>query len=241
LGVQNREGGIPTFCRGWTNLPFDRSSADLTAHTLRAWAAWHPAMPAELQGRMDRACGRALVFLVHRQREDGSWLPLWFGNQDVPGDENPLYATARCVTALAQFAPFAARRWPGGRHKPLHLACLEPAIAWLIRSQNPDGSWGGAGGITSSVEETALAVEALADARICLRSVPDAEFAGSTGARDALRCGADWLASRVENGRWREPSPIGFYFAKLWYFEKLYPVIFTTAALGRAAEALESS
>jgi squalene-hopene/tetraprenyl-beta-curcumene cyclase len=38
----------------------------------------------------------------------------------------------------------------------------------------------------------------------------------------------------VESGRFREPSPIGFYFAKLWYFEKLYPLIFTVAALGRA-------
>jgi squalene-hopene/tetraprenyl-beta-curcumene cyclase len=38
----------------------------------------------------------------------------------------------------------------------------------------------------------------------------------------------------VESGRFRDPSPIGFYFAKLWYYEKLYPLIFTVAALGRA-------
>src|SRR6185503_15557139 len=25
--LQNGDGGIPTFCRGWTNLPFDRSGA----------------------------------------------------------------------------------------------------------------------------------------------------------------------------------------------------------------------
>jgi hypothetical protein len=25
-------------------------------------------------------------------------------------------------------------------------------------------------------------------------------------------------------------SPIGFYFAKLWYFEKLYPLIFFTVS-----------
>jgi squalene-hopene/tetraprenyl-beta-curcumene cyclase len=29
-------------------------------------------------------------------------------------------------------------------------------------------------------------------------------------------------------------SPIGFYFAKLWYYERLYPLIFTVAALGQA-------
>ena len=39
LGLQNRDGGIPTFCRGWGQLPFDRSSPDLTAHALRAFAA----------------------------------------------------------------------------------------------------------------------------------------------------------------------------------------------------------
>lgn len=34
---------------------------------------------------------------------------------------------------------------------------------------------------------------------------------------------------------WREPAPIGFYFAKLWYYERLYPLIFTVGALGKAA------
>ena len=29
------------------------------------------------------------------------------------------------------------------------------------------------------------------------------------------------------------PWPIGFYFAKLWYHERLYPLIFTTTALGK--------
>jgi squalene-hopene/tetraprenyl-beta-curcumene cyclase len=33
--LQNRDGGVPTFCRGWGALPFDRSSPDLTAHALR--------------------------------------------------------------------------------------------------------------------------------------------------------------------------------------------------------------
>jgi hypothetical protein len=38
----------------------------------------------------------------------------------------------------------------------------------------------------------------------------------------------------VEAGDWREPAPIGFYFAKLWYYERLYPMIFTVGALGKA-------
>jgi squalene-hopene/tetraprenyl-beta-curcumene cyclase len=40
LRLQNRDGGWPTFCRGWGTLPFDRSGCDLTAHVLRAFAAW---------------------------------------------------------------------------------------------------------------------------------------------------------------------------------------------------------
>jgi squalene-hopene/tetraprenyl-beta-curcumene cyclase len=46
------------------------------------------------------------------------------------------------------------------------------------------------------------------------------------------------LVQRVEAGGLHEPTPIGFYFAKLWYFEKLYPMIFAVAALGRARRKL---
>jgi squalene-hopene/tetraprenyl-beta-curcumene cyclase len=42
----------------------------------------------------------------------------------------------------------------------------------------------------------------------------------------------------VERGRLNDATPIGFYFAKLWYFEKLYPIIFAVAALGRARRKL---
>src|SRR5262245_21756755 len=31
LEVQNRDGGVPTFCRGWGTLPFDRSTPEITA------------------------------------------------------------------------------------------------------------------------------------------------------------------------------------------------------------------
>ena len=46
--------------------------------------------------------------------------------------------------------------------------------------------------------------------------------------------GLAWLVERIEAGGLYDPTPIGFYFAKLWYYEKLYPLIFTVAALGRA-------
>ena len=48
--------------------------------------------------------------------------------------------------------------------------------------------------------------------------------------------GLEWLVAAVEQNRHLECSPIGFYFAKLWYYERLYPRIFTVSALGRALE-----
>src|SRR5207247_4917533 len=100
LGLQNRDGGIPTFCRGWGALPFDRSSQDLTAHALRAWNAWRTEMDPRDRSGLVRAMSRGLGFLIRTQREDGAWVPLWFGNEHAPHDENPLYGTAHVVCAL---------------------------------------------------------------------------------------------------------------------------------------------
>ncbi len=49
---------------------------------------------------------------------------------------------------------------------------------------------------------------------------------------------AAWSVARLEERGLYDPTPIGFYFAKLWYFEKMYPIIFTVAALGRARRKL---
>jgi squalene-hopene/tetraprenyl-beta-curcumene cyclase len=222
LNLQNRDGGWPTFCRGWGHLPFDRSSADITAHALRALHSWKdvarsPASEAGgreagkggLPQRLQRAGRRGLRFLEGVQRPDGSWLPLWFGNQHAPDDENPVYGTARVLAA----------------YRDLQLRDSEAArrgYRWLIACQREDGGWGGSPGVPPSVEETALAVDALINC---------GEVAG---ADKALARGVRWLVERVEDGSFLNASPIGFYFAKLWYFEKLYPLIFTAGALGRA-------
>ena len=130
LGLQNRDGGMPTFCRGWTKLPFDKSTADITAHVVGAFALWRDVLPAPLKARADRAMARMLGHLSRVQRGDGSWLPLWFGNQSAPGKQNPVYGTGRVLASLA--------RLPEPRRAQIALASRK-AVQWLLSTQNTDG------------------------------------------------------------------------------------------------------
>ena len=215
LGLQNRDGGIPTFCRGWGRMPFDRSSPDLTAHTLRAWACWCGDMEAGLQKRLDRASARALRYLCQAQRQDGAWVPLWFGNQKESQLANRVYGTARVLLA-ASVQPWAARE---RRH---WQAAVARGMSWLLNCRNTDGGWGGAAGVPSSIEETGLAVEALA-------LITDPASAAERAV--AVADGVAWLQRATDDGRTFPASPIGLYFARLWYSERLYPIIFAVGAL----------
>lgn len=218
LGLQNRDGGWPTFCRGWGKLPFDRSGSDLTAHAIRALVA----LRDQPSRRVDRAVSRGLTYLSKQQRPDGSWLPLWFGNQDNPDDENPVYGTCKVLCAFRDL-------------KLLKSSPAQRAAQWLLQNQNADGGWGGGTSIRwsaaelgkSSVEETALATEIMT------------EFADRENFSGSMERGARWLVSAVRGGFHAVPSPIGLYFAKLWYYEDVYPLIFTVSALSRVAQLLK--
>jgi squalene-hopene/tetraprenyl-beta-curcumene cyclase len=228
LDLQNDDGGIPTFCRGWGHLPFDRSSPDLTAHALRAWTAWNDDLPARLQARMATARRAAFRYLARTQGREGEWRPLWFGNQHGPAEANPTYGTAKVVLALAGL---------GVEECPASGWMLFRAARWLQKAQHEDGSWGGFPGGPPSVEETALALEAAAT----LASEPGVPRRIAAIARQLLPKAVAWLVEKVESGAWTQPAPIGFYFAKLWYYERLYPIIFTVGALGAAARAAEKA
>ncbi|MBP7748049.1 MAG: squalene--hopene cyclase [Phycisphaerae bacterium] len=218
LGLQNRDGGIPTFCRGWGRLPFDRSAPELTAHALLAWRAWHDLLPAPLAHAVGHAAQRALQCLRRQQRPEGAWVPLWFGNQAAPHEENPTYGTARVVLALGRCCD---------RTTPAVRALLPGGVRWLLTAQNTDGGWGGAAGVSSTIEETGQAVQALAAAS-AHSGVADRGDAIVT----ALDRGARWLVQATQGGRRFPAAPIGLYFARLWYAERLYPLIMTVAALG---------
>lgn len=265
LRLQNRDGGWPTFCRGWGKLPFDRSSTDLTGHAIRALCRGDAPADADVT----KAVARGRKFLVRQQQPDGSWLPLWFGNQDREDESNPIYGTSRVLVASESVG------------LPKESRCR--GRDFLISAQNADGGWGGGPSVgpwlvreglkdrdsaVSSVEETALAVDALASVLLSEsrespernlttrggvqsglaeramfddengRSVVDDAGGGTKATQVAIIRGTEFLLESVDDGRHRVPWPIGFYFAKLWYHERLYPVIFTATALGRYLQAV---
>ena len=132
----------------------------------------------------------------------------------------------------------ASRFREGGAGKP--LMTFEARVArefqhigtnWLLKAQQPDGSWGHSEFGTGSIEETALALDAHA-----YNYDSEKETARFPNPNSAIQHGVNWLLTRVESGEWTQPSPIGFYFAKLWYYERLYPMIFTVGALNRVTQ-----
>ena len=213
--LQNRDNGWPTFCRGWGKLPFDRSGNDITAHVLRSFLAWQDHFKAE---KIDRSINAGFKYLERHQQKNGSWLPLWFGNQDLPDDINPCYGTAKVLMAYRDANSF-------------DTPAAQFGLRWLRENQNSDGGWGGGKSLTwpdarlgsSSVEETALCTEVMLN--------DDDPMSQAAAQR-----GVEWLIQAVNLDCADKSWPIGFYFAKLWYFEQLYPLIFATSALGRAVE-----
>jgi squalene-hopene/tetraprenyl-beta-curcumene cyclase len=59
--------------------------------------------------------------------------------------------------------------------------------------------------------------------------------------QNAIGQAVRWLVSAVEDGRHGQAAPVGFYFAKLWYYERLYPLVFTIAALGEVVRRTQNA
>jgi squalene-hopene/tetraprenyl-beta-curcumene cyclase len=201
MDLQNHDGGIPTFCKGWGHLPFDQSCPDISAHALLACVLWQEQIEIE-ESKMNRLVG----YLKKKQNKDGSWIPLWFGNQEAAGCLNPLIGTSRVVDALQQVIKkgYTAFGIP---------EMLSDGITWILHQQHTDGSWGA--GQQGTSEETALAVIAL-------------KRQDKISVQHAVKQGCLWL---VKQGLEPKPAPIGLYFSLLWYSEKMYPLSWTLEAL----------
>jgi prenyltransferase beta subunit len=219
--MQNSDGGIPTFCKGWGRLPFDSSCADLTGHTLlaitRAIDILGDKISAAQKAKFTRCIIRASKYLQKNQHQSGYWLPLWFGNQNTARKKNPVYGTAKVSTYISDCLQC---RWIDYGFRFNLQLMLSSAQSYLLLQQNDDGSWGGCKDTPGTIEETSLAICALARKD-----------------KESTTKGFEWLEKEYGKNGLRS-NPIGLYFATLWYDEKLYPLVFYTEALRRGLEAL---
>ncbi|HEY3373266.1 MAG TPA: hypothetical protein VGK10_20635 [Prolixibacteraceae bacterium] len=206
-GLQNSDGGFPTFSKGWGKLPFDQSCADLTGHAILALAkvdtAFHATIDSSQQSLLKKSFVRAIIYLEKHQHPSGYWLPLWFGNQHTAGHTNPVYGTARVLSYLNETLGTGM----GRDYEVIIRLMIKRGCAYLASAQNQDSSWGGAKDIQGSIEETSLAVTAL------IRN----------GYRAECMAALKWLDLKIKS-EGMIASPIGLYFASLWYDETLYPL-----------------
>jgi squalene-hopene/tetraprenyl-beta-curcumene cyclase len=213
INLQNNDGGFPTFCRGWGRLPFDKSCADLTGHALLAMVKASEILMdsgnSKLLKKITKSVLKATVYLRKNQSYDGAWLPLWFGNQQTRDKTNPVYGTAKVCIYLNDSLELVGseKEW-----KQQIAQMVQKAKSYLIAQQNANGSWGSHHGVPGTIEETALAVSAI-----------------SAGHWESALKGIQWLETQKQI----KASPIGLYFAMLWYDEALYPLIYYTEALRR--------
>lgn len=241
LALQNKDGGWPTYyC--------DDSGVDLTAHALRALACWQRYWQMELRGKSDSsqsgwiaqigpAIERALHYLGSQQQEDGSFIPVWFGNEHHADDHNPVLGTAQVLAACADL-------------ERLDSKVAKQAASWLVASQHTGGGWGpprapvdysGAekeGGYRSWRENDALAKFCSVEETSAAVSALFALAASNPALERSVSRGLSWLTNAVEHEGLRRPAIIGFYFSKIWYYERLYPLALAAGALSRAVGAL---
>jgi squalene-hopene/tetraprenyl-beta-curcumene cyclase len=237
LRLQNDDGGWATFAHELLSNEFAPSSVDATVAALRAIHAWRRLghfNQSKLQ--FSRAVELGWRYLTTQQRADGSFVPLWFGNELQPDDENPVLGAADVLVLCSEL-------------NQLESETATTAIQWLVSAQHSTGGWGPprtpihysnaeGDGFNArrtnevmakfcTVEETAAAVAAL---------LPVADT--SSAVSKAVSLGLTWLINAVERDAHRRPAVLGFYPSKIWYHERLYPLVFAAGALSLAASRL---
>lgn len=207
LQLQNNDGGFPTFSRGWGKLPFDQSCSDLTGHAILAISKTIHFLGDSVEikklNRWRKAWVKAIIYLEKHQHQSGYWLPLWFGNQKTKDHTNPVYGTARVTAYLND----TLKTGIGKEYEVILNLMIRRGCQFLVSVQNVDGSWGGSNDIAGSIEETSLAVTALTPNRF----------------EEECISGLNWLDEKTKSDG-LFASPIGLYFASLWYDEEMYPL-----------------
>lgn len=213
VSMQNDDGGFPAFERNndhtWLQLlPLegskylltDPSTADLTGRTLEFLGNYTNMKKPE------EASKRAIDWLLHDQKRDGSWYGRW--------GICYLYGTWSALTGLKA----------AGQSSEHHS--IRKAAAWLKKIQNKDGGWGescysdikeryiplGA----STLTHTAWAVDAL----ISVSEEPTAE----------IEKGIAYLIRSGQAGSWTDDYPVGQAMADFLYihyhsYRYIYPLL----------------
>lgn len=204
MWLQNNDGGMPTFCKGWGKLPFDRSTPDITAHAMLGMGLWLPYLSGELKKQVQKSYDRMLDWMKRTTNDEG-WIPLWFGDQDATDEKAPVYGTATVIDYLMLSNQEEGR------------ALAESKVKFLLDCQNEDGGWGGNKGVRSKVTYTSRVLSALA------------HFSGQF--EESKQKGWNYLYSRYKAGTLYENEPIGLYFSRLWYSEELNNTLFLLHAI----------
>jgi squalene-hopene/tetraprenyl-beta-curcumene cyclase len=126
--------------------------------------------------------------------------------------KNPVYGTAKVCVYLIDCLKYDSLS-PDLSNDLIEMISL--AQNFLLFQQNADGSWGGEKGTTGSIEETSLAISALA-----------------LNHKEACMKGFEWLKGNTSDDKLKS-APIGLYFAMLWYDEKMYPLVYYIESLRR--------
>lgn len=197
----------------------EASYVECTASCVEALAALARRLPA-LAARLRGAIARGRDNILAQQRSDGSWPAVW--------------AVGTTYGTL-----FALRGLLHGGCGASHPA-VRRAVAWLLRIQKADGSWGEHWSSAASqryvehpegqVAQTAWAVMALMLAHEPGAPIPD-----------AARRGARFLAQRqASDGSWPHQMASGVFFHTAVLDYRLYKDLFPTWALAMVEAARDS-
>jgi squalene-hopene/tetraprenyl-beta-curcumene cyclase len=247
LELQHEDGGWPTYGLDADSPESEQSRVDATTQVIRAIVTWRDRWRAQAplnaraagaisDDRITSALQNGLRYLESQQREDGSFVPRWFGNERQPENQNLVIGTSQALAACADAGA-------------LDTEMAQRAARWVVTAQHSTGGWGPPRAPMNysgdekdgfrawranesmakycSMEETAAAVSALLPL-----AAENNEFT-QTCSR-----GLTWLINAVEQDAHRRPAVIGFYLPGLWYHERLYPLAYASQAFAQAARQL---
>jgi squalene-hopene/tetraprenyl-beta-curcumene cyclase len=218
VGLQSKDGGWGAFDADNTheylnNIPFadhgallDPPTADLTARCVSMLAQLDEEAPTSPE------LSRGVAWLVHDQRDDGSWFGRW--------GMNYIYGTWSALSALNAAGVDATS------------PTVRKAVDWLLRIQNADGGWGEAGAsykldyqgydpAPSTASQTAWALLGL--------------MAAGEVENPALERGIAYLSkTQADDGLWPEERFTATGFPRVFYLRYHgYPKFFPLWALSR--------